>query len=71
MLQTILSETALLNNHVISDGVSSDGLSSSQSSSVVSTLSSNFQDAQPYKTEFLKYIESKKGFFLKIARYKS
>lgn len=39
--------------------VSSDGFSTSRSSSsTMSTLSSNFQETQPYKPEFLKYLES-------------
>lgn len=39
--------------------VSSDGFSTSRSSSsTMSILSSNFQETQPYKPEFLKYLES-------------
>ncbi len=38
---------------------SSDGLgSSTSSSSILSILSSNFDENQPYKPEFLKYLES-------------
>ena len=43
----------------LSDKISSDGVGSSQSSSSFSTASSNFQDNQPYKPEFLKYLEGK------------
>ena len=37
---------------------SSDGLGSSRSSSICTSLSFNFQEPQPYKPEFLKYLES-------------
>ncbi len=37
---------------------SSDGVGSSRSSSIYTSLSSNFQEPQPYKPEFLKYLES-------------
>lgn len=38
---------------------SSDGLGSSRSSSICTSLSFNFQEPQPYKPEFLKYLENK------------
>ena len=41
---------------------SSDGVGSSRSSSILSEVSSNFQEAQPYKPEFLKYLESSFNF---------
>ena len=37
---------------------SSDGVGSSRNSSILSEVSSNFQEAQPHKPEFLKYLES-------------